>query len=268
MTPAQRFRTRSVGENIWAMDGASNDLMYLVVGQTSALLVDTGLGIGDLSALVKGMTDLPVMVVNTHGHPDHAGGNAAFPEVRISPADIPIMQRMASRAYRAQDIQAACRAAGGDADRLISALVPDRSYRVRHLEVGQRIDLGGRVYEVVGIPGHTPGSIGLLNSAEKHLFSGDAIVATPVWLYLEHSLPLQDYYQALRRLQSRAVEFTRIFPGHEPTPLGTDILDELIECCRQVILDPGRGEPMKTFAGQGLLWQYNQARVIYDPQKV
>ena len=68
-----------------------------------ALLVDTGMGVGDLAALVRSLTPLPVIVVNTHGHPDHAGGNGGFDEFFLHPADEPIMKKMCTEEYRQND---------------------------------------------------------------------------------------------------------------------------------------------------------------------
>ena len=57
------------------------DTMYLVVGSRKAALIDTGAGIGDLRGLVESLTELPVMVLTTHLHTDHAGGNPLFEEI-------------------------------------------------------------------------------------------------------------------------------------------------------------------------------------------
>jgi hydroxyacylglutathione hydrolase len=56
-----------VGECIWLITGLANDLMYLVVRSHRAMLVDTGMGIGKLADVVKGLIGLPVVVVNTRG---------------------------------------------------------------------------------------------------------------------------------------------------------------------------------------------------------
>ena len=57
-----------VGECIWLITGLANDLMCLVVGSHRAMLVDTGMGIGKLASVVKGLTGLPVVVFNTRGN--------------------------------------------------------------------------------------------------------------------------------------------------------------------------------------------------------
>jgi hydroxyacylglutathione hydrolase len=266
--PVQFFTSKQVADRIWSIDGPSNDLMYLVLGSKKAMLVDTGMGIGDLKKLVGSLTDLPLMVVNTHGHPDHAGGNAGFDEVWISPKDENVRSRMTRYDYRARDYKAANAGTNPKAAVFLNALVPDRLYMIHPLSVDQVIDLGGRSFEVLEIPGHTPGSVCLLNSKEKIIFSGDSIIATPAWLYLKHSLPLHVYFESLVKMRDRVEEFETIFPGHNPTPIGRQNLHDLIACCEEILAKPGMGVLTQTFVGEGVLWQHGLAQIIYNPDNL
>ena len=54
---------------------------FLILGEDKALLWDTGMGIGRLRSLTEKITDLPIVVLNSHDHFDHIGGNAEFDEV-------------------------------------------------------------------------------------------------------------------------------------------------------------------------------------------
>jgi glyoxylase-like metal-dependent hydrolase (beta-lactamase superfamily II) len=56
-------------------------ISYLIVGDTRALLFDTGLGIGDLRRVTSALTQLPIVVVNSHTHNDHVGDNWQFDTV-------------------------------------------------------------------------------------------------------------------------------------------------------------------------------------------
>jgi hydroxyacylglutathione hydrolase len=261
------FKSRLVADRVWSIDGPSNDLMYLALGSQKAMLVDTGFGIGDLAGFVHQLTDLPLLVVNTHGHPDHAGGNSGFGEIWISLKDDEIRKRMAVHEYRAKDVQMPDPDGNPrpNASIFLEALIPDREYRVCPLCEGQVIDLGGRTFEIVETPGHTPGSICLLNSKEKYMFCGDTIVGTPAWLYLKHSLPLHVYRESLCKIQKRSREFEKLFAGHNPVPLQKKHLENLILCCEEIFKEPGRGTLTKTFAGEGYLWQHESAQIIYNP---
>ena len=74
------FTTREVAQNVWCIDdhGAAN--IYLVAGEDSALIIDKGIGTANLRDYIKSQTNLPLIIVNTHGHPDHAGANYQFTE--------------------------------------------------------------------------------------------------------------------------------------------------------------------------------------------
>ena len=68
---AQWFRVTEVAEKVWLIDDHQAANIYLVEGSDSALIIDTGLGVADLVSTVKKLTGKPLIVVNTHGHPDH-----------------------------------------------------------------------------------------------------------------------------------------------------------------------------------------------------
>jgi hydroxyacylglutathione hydrolase len=265
---ASDFTTKYIGENIWSIDGPANDLMHLVIGHERAMLVDTGMGIGDLAHVIQSLTPLPVVVVNTHGHPDHAGGNSNFEEIWLPSKDEQIRQEMCSDEYRMGDLKAVIGEKDSRFKNLAAGLVHSRPYMIHYIQPGQYFDLGDRQFEVLEIPGHTPGSICLLNEKERLLFSGDSIVATPVWLYLKHSLPVKTYYEGLRRIEARGDSFDTIFPGHQPTQLGREYLLDLIACAEEILSRPGIGELTKTFAGEGLLWVHDKAQIIYSPGNI
>ena len=110
--------------------------LYLFLGKERALLLDTGFSdADDLMAAIAGITSLPLVVANSHGHPDHSGGNHKFGQVYAHPDGFARV-----REYQ----QGECK------------LLP--------LNEGDTLDLGGRVFEAVSIPGHQEGAIALLQS--------------------------------------------------------------------------------------------------------
>lgn len=258
------FDCDAITSRVWVIHGPANEQMYLATGAECAMLVDTGMGVGDLAGFVRRLTDLPVMVINTHGHPDHAGGNPGFKEAWLHPADVAILQKMCTDEYRLNDLKAFHGESNPEFLRLAQNLVRVRPYRLQPLAAGQVIDLGESVYEVLPLPGHTPGSVCLLNSREKILFSGDSIIATDAWLYLSHALPLRRYSEALKRVRQRQDEFELILPGHAPTPIGKEYLNDLIACTEEILNNPRLGEPVKTFVGEGFLWKHGKGSIIYN----
>ena len=61
--------------NTWTITFGGGVYSYLIIGEEKALLFDTAYGMGNLREFVEGITQKPVIVVNSHGHFDHTGGN-------------------------------------------------------------------------------------------------------------------------------------------------------------------------------------------------
>ena len=86
---------------------------------------------------------------------------------------------------------------------------------------GDLFDLGGRVLEVIHLPGHTAGSIGLLLREERIIWVGDA-ANDFVWLFLPEAQPLSVYRNTLQKL--RELDFDWMLQSHCPEPLPKDRL--------------------------------------------
>ena len=262
------IKTELIFDNIWQITGPANDLMYLVLGTSKAMLVDTGMGIGDLRKAVEKISAQPLIVVNTHGHPDHAGGNGHFDHAWLNFKDLEIMRLMCATQYRIEDIRKFSAAEGSDPSAHLQALVQYKEIELLAYQEGKVFDLGDREFAAIAIPGHTPGSMGLYNAKEKLLFAGDSLVCSPVWLYLDHSVSLHTYLNALLHLRESTPGLKIIFTGHLPTMAVPKLLDDLILCAQEILQNPGIGEATKTFAGEGNLWIYGDAQIIYDVNKV
>lgn len=84
------FEIYKVSEGVFAVLEPSHTeeaISYLILGSKCSVLLDTGMGIADLRVEIERLTDLPVVVVNSHGHYDHIGDNHRFSEVRAFDAD-------------------------------------------------------------------------------------------------------------------------------------------------------------------------------------
>jgi glyoxylase-like metal-dependent hydrolase (beta-lactamase superfamily II) len=99
----------------------------------------------------------------------------------------------------------------------------------RLVDEGDFVDIGNRQFEVLHLPGHTPGSIGLWESHTGILFSGDAIYDGPLLDELDES-DIGDYCQTMERLLELPV--TVVHAGHDPSfgrarlqQIATDYLD-------------------------------------------
>lgn len=210
----ERARIIPIRDNVTLIDDAGESTCYLVCGQERALLVDTANGMEDLREIVRTLTDLPVIVFDTHGHPDHIFGNQYFDHAYIHPADLELANSFINRPFEVN---------------------PADFPPFRTAEVGDVFDLGGTVLEVVDLKGHTPGSIGLLDRGARLLYTGDG-VNTHLWMQLEDSLSIRELYDMLLRLKrDHGQAFDYILHGHAKELLPAAWLDSLIRGCEELL---------------------------------
>ncbi len=264
--PASWLQATRTGEGVWTISDHGSDNMYLVEGKDKALVIDTGLGVARLNALVSTLTTKPVIVVNTHGHPDHAGGNFEFKAVYAHPDEFSAIRQMGTKQSRVSALQRLAK--GTPAPDMISVEEAGKAAPAELLAVtdGFVFDLGGRKLEVIETPGHTPGEIVLLDAAHKILFTGDNS-NTLVWLFLPNSRPLEIYLESLQKLQKRAGEFTTIYPGHG-TPLPSTFIGDQIGCVKSILDGSAKSQPEHYFAGDAMVAKYGTASVAYNPENL
>lgn len=247
---------------LWSIDENGEDTIYLIAGDERALLIDTGWGLGDLAGLVASLIPLPLLVVNTHGHPDHVCGNGQFTAVHIHPNDIPLLEGNflpENREWMINGILGKTEPQGlskeGWINTPLSQVIPVRD--------GFTFDLGGRTVEVIESPGHSPGCICLRERNEDLLFTGDTVLQGQIWLHLDHSMPLPIFRESVLRLTAITNDNTKIFPGHSTSPLTKVILSQLLTSVEQVISGEAQGHPFETFLGTGLYHRVGSTGIIY-----
>lgn len=158
-------------------------ISYLIVGSQRAVLFDTGMGISDIRKVTAELTSLPVSVVNSHTHDDHVGGNWQFDDVYGMDTDFTRTNAKGSREDAQAEI-APGEICGALPKGFDSAAYATRRFHItRWLHDGDKIDLGGRVLQIVATPGHTPDAISLLDEQNGLLFTGDTYYPGPIFLY-------------------------------------------------------------------------------------
>jgi len=254
-----------VAEAVWQISDHGIDNFYLVLGKEKALLIDTGIGVADVKACIRGITSLPVLVVNTHGHPDHAGGNFQFDSVFAHPGDWEMIHKVNTPESHAEWVKRISEDMPEMKSLLLEATHSD-SLAVKPISDGATFDLGERKIEVIETPGHTPGSVCLWDSLSGFLFTGDNNNRI-VWLFLESALPVEGYLKNLENLVRRTQGIQRIFPGHGE-PMDGTFIQEQIQCAKQILNGTCQGEPYHTFAGDALLCTYGRAGIAFDPHRL
>lgn len=169
----------------------------LLVGKERALLVDTGFGVDDLRAIIKGITLLPVDVILTHGHFDHILGACQFERSAMFAEDLPDYMEYTSPEKRRWVLDCA-REAGVRTEHIEENFLNAEFAQPERLREGS-CDLGGLTAQVVHIPGHTPGSAVVLVPERRLLLTGDNWNPC-TWLFFERALPVKEYRDNLNRM--------------------------------------------------------------------
>ena len=189
-------------------------LSYLIVGERRALLFDSGLGMGHLSALVRRLTPLPVVVLNSHTHFDHVGGNFEFSEIYGVDSDYTRQNAAGhSNEYMLQNAgpSGACPPLPAGFDFSKYTIKP---FHITHyVHDGENIDLGGRQLEVLFTPGHTPDSLCLLDRSRKELFTGDTFYPDEIWLWWPET-DLHAYQESIQRIAALAPSLVVLRGAH------------------------------------------------------
>ncbi len=201
----------------------------LFEGTERAILVDTGFGTGDLASVVKGLTKKPLTLVTTHADGDHIGKNADFGPAHMHPGEF-------AQYYGGAFVN--------------SPVVP--------LWEGDVLDLGGRKFEVIHIPGHTPGSIALLDRDNRILIGGDSIATGPIHMFgSARNFPA--YIASMEKLQAMASAFDVVYQSHFDLEVSPSILSTLIEGAKQAFSGKIEGvapEPDNRLYGRCKLYSY------------
>lgn len=221
---------------------------FVIVGTQSALLLDTGVGIGDLRWLVENrITDKPYTVVATHNHGDHIGGAGFFDEVWMHPLDLQNQDDTTAPTltFRREYAELIRRREGK-----YYAYDPAQDIRPwpktpvwKELADGQTFDLGGRTVTAWHCPGHTAGEMVFIDDLTHTLLCGDACNCN--WLLNKDLAPtLRECasisLEALRRIRAMGDRYDAVFNFHHDfrgfgSPLNPDVLPNLITCLEQLL---------------------------------
>jgi len=202
-----------ITEPLYTWENRAN--LWLIKGRDADLLIDTGLGVSSLKLYLADLLDKPLKVVASHVHFDHSGSCHEFDQVYI----------------HQNEHQALC---SGDQQMILSApeigFVPDSDlesipyqgfsacdYEVKAcpqaqaLQHGDVIDLGNRAFEIMHLPGHSSGSIGLYDASSQQFFSGDVVYDGHLLDDLQDSV-ISEYLDSMERLLQ--LKTNEVCPGH------------------------------------------------------
>lgn len=192
-----------INENSWRIED-EGVRFFVLEGKEKAVIIDTGMHLENVKELVESITSLPYFLINTHADRDHVHGNKEFDTFYMHPAEY--VNYADSIKYR---------------DRLLPVWENDR------------FDLGGRVLRVIEIPGHTPGSIGLLDENTGVLISGDPIQSHGNIFMFGPYRNMAAFILSAKRLKNYDIK--EIWPSHADFPLDASSIDYVIEDAESIL---------------------------------
>ncbi|MCR5006283.1 MAG: MBL fold metallo-hydrolase [Clostridiales bacterium] len=260
----------------------------LFVGTQKALLVDTGCGNADLKALVRTLTDLPLIVCVTHEHADHVGGIVQFEEVfvpeqelsTIAGYDTDFMQHFLDFF---NDLIEEEPGTNGCFKQQRTVWSWDKKPVLKPIHDGDKWNLGGRTVTAYHCPVHSKGHMVFVDDLSRILYAGDSIgdscgpannpINPPTCVSVETMI------RGLEHVKSHEQEYDRIFGGHNgwgghlerTTSFEPAVVDRMLDIARDVLagkavifLDENIAEGRRNYATKGKTTLYFFAEYLKD----
>lgn len=221
-----------INDNTWRIEDG-NVRFFLFCGTNRAALIDTGMTTANAKQIAQSLTDLPLILINTHADPDHTGGNGAFDAFYMSPEE--------EGNYREH---------GGT-----GKLIP--------VKEGDVIDLGGRPLRIIDIPGHTPGSIAILDEKNRVLVSGDSVQDAGIFMFGEYR-NIDLFIESMEHLSKYDGLFDEIYAMHGSIPAAPDLIGKLKEGAEEIRDGRASGTPVNIFGNEVVLYQFPYAGFLCD----
>lgn len=211
---------------------------YLLLGNESACLIDTGLGIGNIKKVIEQLTDLPVKVITTHVHWDHIGGHGFYDTIYVHKADsqwlrkgIPVPLENIRKNIIKEPISKLF-PEGFD----IFNYYPFKGEPSMELIDGECIELGNRNLHILHTPGHSPGHICIYEEDKGYLFTGDILYKGTLYAFYPSTDPIK-FADSISKISNLSY-VSRILPGHNELEVSEKILVKA-KCCFEALREKG-----------------------------
>jgi len=203
------------------------------------------MGIANIRKVVTQLTSRPVVVLNSHTHNDHVGGNSLFTFVYGMDTDFTRQNAKGSRDDAQEEL----------APGMICGSLPkgfdSKTYATKPWHVslfvknGFKVNLGGgRVLEIISTPGHTPDAICLIDRANGLLFTGDTYYPAPIWLYRPET-NLDAYVASVKKLAELAPQVKLVLGAHNIPVADPSVLPRLVTAIEAVRAGKVEAKPLE-----------------------
>ena len=203
---------------------------YLLNGDERSLLIDTGLGICNISEVIFRLTDKPVTAVATHIHWDHIGGHKYYPDFYAHEAELNWLNGgfpQPLEAIKGYVVDRCELPQGFD----INDYKFFQGKPTRTLRGGEHIKLGGRTIEVIHTPGHSPGHMCFWEEKIGYLFTADLAYKDTLTAWFPSTDP-EAYLKSLKAIS--VLPAKKIFPAHHSLNIQPEILIRMRKAFEQL----------------------------------
>ena len=225
---------KKICNNVYLLNEFGGTNCYLIVGTEKALLIDCGVGLCDLIGTCKKITSLPIIVVATHYHVDHIGGAGQFKEIYIHRKDCGLICRFQmSMPFRKAYLNKnkTIRTKGFNVNDIMK---PKYKTKLNPIDDGCKFNLGNNIeISAKHTPGHSAGSIALIDEYNKIVFSGDN-VSGALWMHVLGATSLEEWLPSAKWLYDMSKEY-RIFWGHGSPELSTEYIGDIVSWGEEII---------------------------------
>ena len=215
------YEVIQMNQNTWRIEDMGVRC-FLLAGTDRALLIDSGMTVNNAKDIAAGLTDLPISLLNTHADRDHIGSNEQFESFYMHPAEEPVYRRSGKQGN----------------------IIP--------IHEGDTFDLGQRKMFVIELPGHTPGSIAVLDTENRVLISGDPIQKHGrIYMFGSHR-NMDQYIQSLEHLETYISQFDEIWPSHADLPIPPKTIQKLHDGAKEILAGNVQGK-LEEVHGQSII---------------
>lgn len=273
------YDVEAVTENGYRIVEGGGYGLFLAEGTDRSVVIDAGIGIGDLRGLVAELVETPVTLLLTHSHWDHIGSAARFDDVRVHETEIGPDGRVAIDSHSDQFVERPAEFVEGwraDGNELPEGFDPS-AYAIKPVEDptpvagGDGFELGDRRLETVHTPGHSPGHLALLDGEAGVLYGGDVVHRDAgLYVHLEGG-DLRAYRETFARLAELRDDgaFDTLLTSHNPPFAGEElaVIDRLERGLERILDGEADPERVETDFGTADRYEFGESVVLTEPSE-
>jgi glyoxylase-like metal-dependent hydrolase (beta-lactamase superfamily II) len=219
----KKYEFNKIDDNFYSIeqDGVRS---FMIIGEY-VLLIDSGRGGNNLLGQVRNYSDKPIKIVYTHADGDHTGDASDFTNRFMHPSEFDYFHSKS-----------------------------ERPIPMNPVWEGEVIEVDNYKFEVILIPGHTPGSIALLEREKRFLIGGDSLQPGPIYMFGQ-GRNFYAFKSSMIKLQQYLDKFDYIYASHHQLKVPSNIINQLLEGADKMIKGEVLGTPEPKFEGKAKLYE-------------